>query len=116
MGSDFEIELGPAERTESGERCVAAARVPTDLRYLEGHFPGRPIVPGLAQLVPLVYRSVRRAWPDLPAPTSVKRLKFLEALGPDDRLEVRLARDADRVRFEIVRGELTCSHGVLVFR
>lgn len=116
MGREFDIEAGAVETVEGKERCIVRARVPADLRYLEGHFPDRPIVPGVAQLVPLVHEQVRRAWPHLGAPTSIKRLKFLETLWPGDELEVRLTRDGDRVRFEIVRGETPCSHGTLTFR
>lgn len=112
---EFEIERSAPERTDRGERCVVHARVPSELRYLEGHFPGQPIVPGVAQLVPLVYREARIAWPDLAAPTSIKRLKFLEALRPGDELEVQLVREPDKLRFEIRRGETLCSHGVLTF-
>lgn len=112
---EFEIERGAPERTDTGERCVLHARVPSALRYLEGHFPGHPIVPGVAQLVPLVYREARLAWPDLGAPSSLKRLKFLEALRPGDELEVELVREPTKVRFEIRRGETRCSHGVLTF-
>lgn len=115
MEGEFEIEPGVVEATETGGRCVSRARIPADLRYLEGHFPGYPIVPGVAQLVPLVYAEARRAWPELPAPIAIKRLKFLEALRPGDRIEVRLTREGERVRFEIVRGEQPCSVGTLTF-
>lgn len=112
---EFEVERSAPERTESGERCLIRARVPPELRYLEGHFPGNPIVPGVAQLVPLVYREARIAWPDLPAPSAIRRLKFLEALRPGDALELELLRDASKLRFAIRRGEAMCSHGVLTF-
>jgi 3-hydroxymyristoyl/3-hydroxydecanoyl-(acyl carrier protein) dehydratase len=115
MTAEFEITLGEIEATERGARCVAHARVPSDLRYLEGHFPGNPIVPGVAQLVPLVYELARRAWPDLPSPTALKRLKFLEAIRPGDALQVHLEREGDRLRFEVRRGDTPCSHGTLVF-
>lgn len=112
---EFETERGAATPIEGGERCVVRAHVPAGLRYFEGHFPDAPIVPGVAQLVPLVYREARSAWPDLGAPTSIKRLKFLEALRPGDNLEVHLVRQPDKLRFEIRRGETLCSHGVLTF-
>ncbi len=112
---EFEVERSAPERTESGERCVLQARVPPDLRYLEGHFPGNPIVPGVAQLVPLVWREARLAWPALTAPSAIKRLKFLEALRPGDELEVELVKEREKLRFEIRRGETVCSHGVLTF-
>jgi 3-hydroxymyristoyl/3-hydroxydecanoyl-(acyl carrier protein) dehydratase len=112
---EFEIERRAPERTDTGERCLLHARVPSALRYLQGHFPGHPIVPGVAQLVPLVYREARIAWPDLGAPASLRRLKFLEALRPGDELEVELVRDGGKLRFEIRRGETRCSHGVLTF-
>lgn len=112
---EFEIEREAPSPFDGGERCVVRAHVPAGLRYFEGHFPNAPIVPGVAQLVPLVYRETRHAWPDLVAPSAVKRLKFLEALRPGDNLEVHLVRQPDKVRFEIRRGELLCSHGLLMF-
>jgi 3-hydroxymyristoyl/3-hydroxydecanoyl-(acyl carrier protein) dehydratase len=113
MGTEFETEAGEVEQVEGEERCVIRARVPEDLRYLEGHFPGQPIVPGVAQLLPLVYRGARAVWPRLPAPTGIKRLKFQEALRPGDELEVHLVRGVDKLRFEIRRGELVCTRGTL---
>jgi 3-hydroxymyristoyl/3-hydroxydecanoyl-(acyl carrier protein) dehydratase len=115
MGSEFETHAGPRETIDRGERCIVQARIPQDLRYLEGHFPGYPIVPGIAQLLPLVYEPARTIWPDLPAPSGIKRLKFLEALRPGDELEVRLVREPKRLRFEIHRGELLCTMGSLSF-
>lgn len=111
MPREFEIEMGPAE----GERCLVRVRIPEDLRYVEGHFEGDPIVPGVAQLLPLVHEPIARTWPDLGAPRSVRRLKFREALRPGDALEVALSRADRKVRFEIRRGDTSCTSGVLVF-
>ncbi len=115
MSSEFEIALGEPSHEGSGETCTVSVRVPPDLRFFEGHFPGHPIVPGIAQLATLVYEPAIGVWPDLPAPRAVKRLKFLEALGPGDTLEVRLDRTGDKLRFAIYRGETLCSRGVLTF-
>lgn len=86
--------------------------VPIDLRYLEGHFPGNPIVPGVAQLL-LVERAIRRAFPELGAPKGLARLKFEARIDPGDDVVVELDRADDKVRFSIVRGETTCSRGTL---
>jgi 3-hydroxyacyl-[acyl-carrier-protein] dehydratase len=108
-----ELEIDVVVKSEN-ERTVRA-RVPADLRYLEGHFPGQPIVPGIAQLLPLVYETAQRAWSDLPAPTGIKRLKFLEAIRPGDELTVSLVREPNKLRFEIKRGELLATMGTLTF-
>ncbi len=95
-------------------RCVLRARVPEDLRYFEGHFEGDPIVPGIAQLLPLVWEPARRAWPELPAPRAITRLKFLDALRPGQAITVTLEREAGGVSFELRRGDTVCTRGKLV--
>src|SRR5688500_1835445 len=109
MGHEFEI--GPARPFDGGVACTV--KVPPGLRYLEGHFPGHPIVPGVAQLLPLLLCTAKGLWPDLPAPTGIKRLKFLEALRPGDVLELSLAREPGKLRFEIRRGDVLATLGTL---
>lgn len=94
-----------------------AADVPANLKYLEGHFPGDPIVPGVAQIVALAEGQARRVWTDLAYARGLKRVKFMAALRVDDSLEVVLTRaeGSSDVRFEIVRGDETCSKGTLLF-
>jgi 3-hydroxymyristoyl/3-hydroxydecanoyl-(acyl carrier protein) dehydratase len=113
MSSEFDVEL--PELSAGQTACTVRARVPADLRYLEGHFPGQPIVPGIAQLLPLVYETARSLWPDLPAPRGIKRLKFLEAIRPGDALTVELSREPGKLKFEIHKGELVASLGTLTF-
>ncbi|HJL14085.1 MAG TPA: hypothetical protein RMH99_00445 [Sandaracinaceae bacterium LLY-WYZ-13_1] len=115
MGREFQIEVGPIERHDGEERCRVAVRVSDDLRYLEGHFPGDPIVPGIAQLLPIVHDPVATLWPDLGPCRAIKRLKFRAALRPGHALEVTLRRQGDKVRFGITRGETRCTDGVLVY-
>ena len=114
-GREFECVAEPTRREGDVELRVVHVRVPASLRYFEGHFPHEPIVPGVAQLVSLVHRQVREAWPDLPAPGEVRRLKFRAAIRPGDELTLRLRRGPGRVRFEIVSGETPCTQGSFLF-
>lgn len=107
--------VGEPAPVEGGTRCTLAVQIPEDLRYVEGHFEGNPIVPGVAQLLPLVYEPASRAWPDLGAPRALRRVKFREALRPGDAVEVELTRRGDTVRFEVRRGDALCTRGALVF-
>lgn len=95
-----------------GDLTVVPAEVPEDLRYLQGHFPGNPIVPGVAQLM-LVEKAARTAFRDLPPSEGIERLKFQARIDPGDRIEVRFERLQGRVRFQILRGDQVCTRGTL---
>ena len=109
MSRDFEI----GNPVVDGDSATVAVRVPEDLRYFEGHFPHDPVVPGVAQLL-LVEEVVRRAFPDLDRPRSVRRVKFNRRIDPGASITVVLARSDVSVRFvvhdadenEVSRGSL----------
>lgn len=97
-----------------------AVKIPADLLYFEGHFPGSPILPAIAQLVALVLDRTHALWPELGQPRRVARLKFTQAIAPGDEIEVRLERTGEEVRFTLVRSTLAggaqpCTRGVLAF-
>jgi acyl-coenzyme A synthetase/AMP-(fatty) acid ligase len=77
-------------------------RVPRDLSFLEGHFPGFPVVPGVVQL-----RWALRLAADLlgqePVLASVEALKFRELLRPGDefRAAVDLSPSGDAFEFRL---------------
>lgn len=101
--------------TPTGERGRFAVHVPAGLFAFEGHFPGDPVLPGVAQLVNLVLDRVHHLWPDFGQPRRVTRLKFRQKIGPDDLLELHLERAAAEVRFELHRGPELCTQGCLDF-
>lgn len=110
-------EFDAGDIVRNGNDVTVSIHVPSDLRYLEGHFPGDPIVPGVAQVVSLAEAQARRAWPELPFATGIKRLKFMEALRPGDELALALTfdRGEKRVGFAIHRDGTECSRGTLLF-
>ena len=92
-----------------------AVLVPADLLYFQGHFPGAPILPAIAQLLTLVVDRIHFVWPDLGQPRRVARLKFMRAIDPGDEIEVQLERAGAEVRFTLLRGATDCTRGALAF-
>lgn len=86
MIAGFDHERLPS--SESMERIVAAARFPEESAWFSGHFPGNPIVPGVA-LIALVSEAVieqeRVAGRSL-AITGVRRVRFRLPVGPGDKV------------------------------
>lgn len=101
--------------TPTGERGRFAVHIPPTLFAFEGHFPGDPVLPGVAQLLSLALDRVHVLWPELGQPRRVTRLKFRQKIGPGDALELHLERDAAEVRFELHRGPDLCTQGCLDF-
>ena len=104
---DFAL-LGIAATADSWEVKV---EVPAGARWFDGHFPGHPILPAVAQLA-LVDRLLRR----LAGPgrtTALDRFRLPLPVAPGDRLAVALARPdaAGRAAFTLRRGTAVVSGG-----
>ncbi len=111
----LDLERGALQRP-AADRAVLGARIPHNLRDLEGHFPRDPVLPGVSQLTRLVLPGARAAWPELGALQEIQRLKFRARVGPGDELELHLLRAAPkRVRFEVRKGGKACTSGALLF-
>ncbi len=74
--------------------------IPASHPALPGHFPGRPIVPGVV-LLDRIAAAIERAGAGHLARIDV--VKFLASLEPGDRAELAILRDGARVRFRIER-------------
>ncbi len=109
-----EFEFGDASTDAEGTSLPVT--VPVDLKYFEGHFPGNPLVPGVAQIVALVEAGARRVWPELGFSIGMRRVKFTHALRGGDALVLRLTREDGKVRFALTKGDIPCSKGALLFR
>lgn len=111
-----DVLLGLERRGECHEGPVLEQTlfVPPDLPCLEGHFPGLPILPGLAQLAWAVGATQQLRGEELRV-TAVEALKFREVLRPGQSFVARVEAppDRDRALFEIRRDERVAASGRL---
>ena len=86
-----------------------------DVACLEGHFPGFPVLPGIAQLH-RVMRLGERLLGQPVVPTRIDALKFREVIQPGEEFvaRVELAREKSLLRFRIDREGRTAGSGRLV--
>ncbi|MGJ4804758.1 hypothetical protein [Luteimonas sp. SDU82] len=80
---------------------------------LPGHFPGRPVVPGVV-ILDRVVEAIEQAHGPQPA-LRLPRVKFLQPLLPGERARIALeplsAAPAPRWRFRVSREETTIASG-----
>lgn len=81
--------------------------IPHDHPALPGHFPGRPVVPGVVVL-DRVYAAIEAAQ-GLLGVTRLPQVKFVRPLLPGERAQVVLEGAASRWRFRVL-----CEDGALV--
>jgi 3-hydroxyacyl-[acyl-carrier-protein] dehydratase len=80
---------------------------------LAGHFPARPIVPGVTLLGEVV-RAVERAFGPAVRVTGLPQVKFRAPLAPGERVTIRLGDGAEgRIDFAVHRGQTVIASGVL---
>ena len=100
--------------TDTRERELTVC-VRDDAPQLEGHFPGRPVLPAVAQLADLILPEIHAAWPDLPPLSGAPRIKFTRVVSRGERLRLTLARVESKVRFQLVHDQAVCASGTLTF-
>ena len=102
---DEVLELKP------GERVVARKRVRPDEWYLAGHFPGRPVMPGvlsveaMAQAGAVAVLSQPENRGKLALFAGIDDVRFKRLVVPGDELE--LTCEVERLRGPVGRGKAT---------
>jgi 3-hydroxymyristoyl/3-hydroxydecanoyl-(acyl carrier protein) dehydratase len=93
-------------------RLTGQASFPTDSPWFKGHFPGDPLLPGIAQLH-LVLETIRAALGENVCLTGLKRVRFKRIIRPEETMAVAADPVDDKpgmYRFQLtVAGENACS-------
>lgn len=83
--------------------------IPADHPSLPGHFPGRPLVPGVV-LLDRVVEAIEALHGALP-PLRLPQVKFVQPLLPGQEARIELDGAAPRWRFRVLRGDTLLASG-----
>ena len=86
--------------------------VPAGHPIFAGHFPGRPIVPGV-MLLEWVLEEIARLRECAPSALRIREVKFLAPLEPASRAELHFELAAGRCSFSIQHDTVTIARGSL---
>lgn len=108
----FDVQEKPVALTREigADHAQFGFDVDLSLRWFDGHFPGQPILPGVAQLH-LAVVFAEEAWGVHFVGTEMSRIKFRRVIEPATRISLLLARPSpDRLDFQyLANGELASS-------
>lgn len=91
---------------------AAPLRIEATHPSLPGHFPGRPVVPGVVLLD--CVQQAAQCWLGRPLRVvALPQVKFLAPLLPDQQARIDLALQAAQLRFSIVRDDVTIAQGAV---
>lgn len=97
-----------------GDSLRIRARVPRDLPYFDGHFPGHPLLPGFVQLDWVLQLAREQGLVSEPV-AAVEALKFRAQLTPELEFELHLEKTSSGLRFAYRSAEGELSSGRLRF-
>lgn len=99
-------------KSQSDTEAEIAFTLAPQLIFFDGHFPGRPILPGVAQ-AHMAALLAQRLWRQAPSDANLSKLKFKRVLAPLERVTLHLKRDAalGRISFRYRLGEIEISEG-----
>jgi len=86
------------EKTENS--VIIEFSIPGTSPYFDGHFPGFPILPAVAQ-TELIIRFAARYFGTTISPSQIRRVKFTNFIKPNARLLLKLEKKEKSVSFNI---------------
>lgn len=82
-------------REQQGDKLVLSLFIPANLYYFDGHFPGRPVLPGVVQTHWAVHYA-REQWGDLGVFTDLEAVKFQQVVTANQTLVLSLEFSPDK--------------------
>ena len=91
-------------QTVTPEQAIFELELTENLRWFDGHFPGQPLLPGVAQLH-IAAACARLAWDRHFTGRHMARVKFRRVLAPNQRVALVLnLRKAGEMDFQYLDG------------
>jgi acyl-coenzyme A synthetase/AMP-(fatty) acid ligase len=98
-------------REVGGAEACFDLKLNPDLCWFDGHFPGQPILPGVAQLH-IASSFAEEAWGTIATGSEMSRVKFRRVMQPGDLVTLVLIRNGDdRLDFRYLRGDEVMASG-----
>jgi 3-hydroxymyristoyl/3-hydroxydecanoyl-(acyl carrier protein) dehydratase len=109
------IDTQCIEKTETS--VILGFSVPDTSDYFNGHFPGFPILPAVAQ-VDIIMRYASDLFNIGAGLSEIKRIKFNHIIQPDTSLTLSLEKKENTISFKICSpdGNIVYSAGLMVLR
>ena len=82
-------------REEQGDALLLSLFIPANLYYFDGHFPGRPVLPGVVQTHWAVHYG-REHWGELGDFSGLEAVKFQQIVIANQTLQLRLEYQPDK--------------------
>ena len=99
----------------SSNEIIMYTRVSPDSPWFSGHFPGEPILPGIAQLE-MALDGIKRLSKKNLKILGVRKVRFKKFIRPNDKIKIKVAlREGDALSYSfriMVDGEMACN-GIL---
>ena len=105
------------KNTDTGER-ILHAEVPSESPWFDGHFPGDPTLPGIAQLK-MALDAIRLAENRNVSAAGFRKVRFKRVIRPGEKLQIIAAprkSDEDAYVFRILVGNELACNGVLLVK
>ncbi|MFZ3044346.1 MAG: hypothetical protein WA151_00405 [Desulfatirhabdiaceae bacterium] len=104
------------QRFPSGQ-LYAEVEIGVDSPWFSGHFPGEPVLPGIAQLS-MVMETIRQATSVQVRISGLKRVRFKQIVRPESRLQVFITPNTGKTEssysFQIKAGDDIVCSGIMI--